>query len=156
GAPGAHRTPCHRVIRIRIYLVTQRRGTRGMQGVGTMSLKQLAGSSAKMVGVVVACGLAVASAPQGASGSTDPYASYPSSMTISGVCRDFRAKNLPGGHPDMELNPPNGYAIFSGIVADNLNASGMPVFASTGYKVTTQAVDSQNRPIIGAKSYITP
>ncbi|MEX2217657.1 MAG: fibro-slime domain-containing protein [Phycisphaerales bacterium] len=89
-----------------------------------------------------------------AAGATDPYAGAPSSVTITGVCRDFRAKNTAGGHPDMELTPARGQGVYAGMVGDMLDAEGKPTFLSTGYKVTTQATDFQGRPVIGPKPYI--
>ena len=38
----------------------------------------------------------------------DPYAGLPSAMHLTGVVRDFRARNVAGGHPDFELAPTAG------------------------------------------------
>jgi fibro-slime domain-containing protein len=93
-------------------------------------------------------------APASVTAVDDPYANYPATMDVNGVARDFRARNVNGGHPDMELSPPQGYALYSGVVANELDSEGKPAFASTGYKVTTQATDSLGRPVIGPKPYI--
>jgi len=100
-------------------------------------------------------GLGLWSMPGSASGTDDPYSNYPATMDISGVCRDFRARNVNVGHPDMEMSPPQGYALYSGIVSDEMDSQGKPVFLSTGHKVTTQATDSNGKPVIGAKSYLS-
>lgn len=93
-------------------------------------------------------------ASSGAWATDDAYASYPSGVTLSGICRDFKARTVPCGHPDFELDPPRGFGVYAGIASDALDEEGKPAFASTGYKVTTQPVDSEGRPIIGARSYI--
>lgn len=80
----------------------------------------------------------------------------PATITLNGVCRDFKWASETNGHPDFEYVPTGGYAHYVGQVADTLDADGKPVFASTGYKVNTQATDAQGRnrmPV--AKSYIT-
>lgn len=85
---------------------------------------------------------------------SDPLADTPPTLTLSGVLRDFHPRNSPGGHPDMELEPPRGFGLYASIVQDTLDADLKPVFLSTGHKVTTQSVDSQGRPIITPRPYI--
>ena len=108
----------------------------------------------KVLALAAVAGLTLTTTPGSAGAADDPYGNFPSSITISGVFRDFRARNVNGGHPDMELNPPRGYAVYQSMVSDSLGSDGKPVFASTGYKTTTQAGDSQGRAIVGPKSYI--
>lgn len=79
-----------------------------------------------------------------------------SSMTINGIFRDFRESQVNGGHPDFENQPVSGRGIYVGIAANALNNEGKPVFASVGTKLSTQALDSSNRPIIGSKPYLAP
>jgi fibro-slime domain-containing protein len=110
--------------------------------------------SMKVAVLAGAAGLAFWCAPGSATGADDPYSNYPSSVSIVGLARDFRAKNVKGGHPDMELNPPQGYGLYCGIVANSLDSDGKPAFASTGHKTSTQATDSLGRTIIGAKPYL--
>ncbi|MEX2217658.1 MAG: fibro-slime domain-containing protein [Phycisphaerales bacterium] len=105
--------------------------------------------------VVLAGVLAPALASPGGPAPDDRYAHFPSSLTVSGVRRDFRPLGQSGGHPDMELAPPSGPGIYAGIVRDFLGQDGKPVFAGTGWKVTTQAIDGAGRPWIGPKPYIT-
>jgi fibro-slime domain-containing protein len=54
------------------------------------------------------------------------------------------------------MEPARGYGLYGGIVQDTLDAEGKPVFASTGYKVVTQATDGDGRPVIGPRTYLTP
>src|SRR5690606_16838597 len=58
---------------------------------------------------------------------TDPYAHLPATMTLNGTVRDFR-----DSHPDFERVPTGDYGLYAGIVQDQLDADGKPVFASTG------------------------
>jgi len=86
---------------------------------------------------------------------TDPYASLPASITLNGIVRDFKWRTETGGHTDFEWQPTGGFNHYVGMAADTLDSDGKPVFASTGYKVTTQATDASSRnrmPV--AKSYI--
>ena len=86
----------------------------------------------------------------------DPYATLPSTIQLSGTCRDFKWANESGGHPDFEWQPTAGYGHYVGSVADALDSEGKPVFASTGYRTTTEATDASNRNIMTvAKSYIS-
>jgi fibro-slime domain-containing protein len=76
---------------------------------------------------------------------TDPYAHLPASIQLTGVLRDFNASNVSGGHPDFQRQPTGGFGHYVGQAADNLDADGKPVMASTGKKVSTQARDSAGR-----------
>ncbi len=78
----------------------------------------------------------------------------PGSITLSGIVRDFQERAV-GGHQDFERRPTNGFGQYIGIVADQLDDQGDPVFASTGYKLTSQFRDSDGRNICPPKSYIT-
>lgn len=100
--------------------------------------------------------LAGAAAPAWAQSSGDPFAALPSKITVAGVARDFRASNVVGGHPDFELNPPQGWGVYMGIVQDDLDENGKPVFKSTGYKVTQDWLDSKGRAMISPRPYIEP
>lgn len=104
--------------------------------------------------LIAGAGLAGGAAMSQTSG-TDQYANLPPTMTLTGVCRDFRWGTQTGGHPDFEWVPTDGYAHYANSVADNLDSEGKPVFRSAGFKVTTQARDAQGRNIIPAsKSYL--
>jgi len=87
---------------------------------------------------------------------TDPYASLPATMTLTGMCRDFKWSTQTGGHADFEYVPTGGYGHYVGSVADTLDSSGNPVFLSTGKLVSKEAVDASGRnrmPV--TKTYIS-
>ncbi|MHA7628615.1 DUF4215 domain-containing protein [Corallococcus sp. M7] len=62
-----------------------------------------------------------------------PAAPPPSPLTLPIVYRDFRGKDLPGGHIDFE----NANGAESGIVQIPLGADGKPVYAKTGVSSAT-------------------
>ncbi|MBX3390251.1 MAG: fibro-slime domain-containing protein [Phycisphaeraceae bacterium] len=105
-------------------------------------------------------GLAVAGAlltPSKAPARTadDPYAALPSSLTLYGVCRDFKWASETGGHKDFEFVPSGGYGHYTNMVKDELDADGKPAFKSQGNKVSTEAMDASSRNIMPvAKSYL--
>ncbi len=79
----------------------------------------------------------------------------PSSITLTGLVRDFRPRTVTGGHPDFERQPTGGFGHYVGSVEDQLDADGKPRFASTGFRVATQRTDSARRNIMPVtKSYI--
>jgi fibro-slime domain-containing protein len=107
--------------------------------------------------VVAAGGAAGLAGADGAAGPTnDPYANLPGTISLNGVIRDFRAAGQTGGHPDFELNPSGGFGHYVGLVQDQLDSQGKPVFASAGYKVSSQWRDSAGRNRIRNRSYIAP
>jgi len=77
-------------------------------------------------------------------------------MHLTGVVRDFRARNVAGGQPDFELTPTGGLGHCVGMVADALDSDGKPVLASTGYRVSAEWRDNQDRNIQRPRSYIAP
>jgi fibro-slime domain-containing protein len=85
----------------------------------------------------------------------DQYANLPPQMILTGTVHDFRARLDPGGHTDFEWQPTAGFGHYVGEVADSLDSDGFPVFASTGYKVTTEWHDASGRNIISPRSYLT-
>lgn len=102
--------------------------------------------------LVLAAGLAASVAP--ASRQADPYANLPSSIQLTGVVRDFKARGTTGGHNDFELNPSGGFNHVQNMVKDELGTDGNPMYKSAGYKVNTQWRDSAGRNRIQSKSYI--
>ncbi len=82
-----------------------------------------------------------AEAQQSAGGGT----SLPETIQLTGVVRDFKARNVAGGHPDFQRQPTAGFGHYAYQVADTLDSDGKPQFSSTGYKVTTQWRDAQGR-----------
>ncbi|MBL0927571.1 MAG: fibro-slime domain-containing protein [Phycisphaerales bacterium] len=100
-------------------------------------------------------GMMLSPAPTHARQSADPFARLPSSITLTGVARDFRERGVTNGHPDFERQPTGGFGVYNRMVQDDLGSDGAPVFRSTGQRVTGWATDRQGRRIIGSKSYIT-
>lgn len=84
----------------------------------------------------------------------DPYQGLPGTLRISGIVRDFRDQQTAGGHPDFNIIPTLGRGHYIGIVADDLNEDGDPVFVSTGHKVMQEWRDEQSRNICPPKPYI--
>lgn len=78
----------------------------------------------------------------------------PQSLTLTGVVRDFRERTASGGHPDFERQPTAGFGHYTGMVADTLDGEGKPVFATTGFRVSSQARDAQGRQMMQPRSYI--
>jgi fibro-slime domain-containing protein len=111
----------------------------------------------RAIAVISLAGLAVGvlgawTAPRAATSreETNP----PTSFKLTATLRDFRAREMTGGHTDFEWIPANGYGHYIGQVADTLNAQGLPVFASTGYKVEQEWQDAEGRNIMNPRSYI--
>lgn len=84
----------------------------------------------------------------------DSYSHLPPSMKLTGVVRDFRDQQTAAGHVDFNITPAGGLGHYVGIVADQLDAEGKPVFASPGYLVTAQWRDERCRNIMPPKSYV--
>ncbi|MBX3364807.1 MAG: fibro-slime domain-containing protein [Phycisphaeraceae bacterium] len=87
--------------------------------------------------------------------SGDAYASLPATLTLTGTIRDFKSASESGGHPDFQRQPTRGFAHYQGMVADQLDADGKPVMASTGYKTTANWRDAQGRNIMKPRSHIS-
>ena len=103
-------------------------------------------------GALTACltSVAIAGGPGGTGGAADNYdanATRPEGINLTGVVRDFRERNIPGGHPDFEVDPVEGFGLCMGNVAPALDADGKPVFTGEGRKCSAQATDSEGRAI---------
>jgi fibro-slime domain-containing protein len=103
--------------------------------------------------IAALAGLAVVTGPVNAR--VDQYANLPSTVVLTGTIRDFKAVNESGGVADFERQPTAGYAHYVGQAGDQLGSEGVPVFASTGYKVMTEWKDASGRNIIRPKEYIS-
>ena len=103
-------------------------------------------------GLILAAGLAgsLSFARQTGGGPPPPPPpDLPMTLVLTGVVRDFHARNVPTvGHPDFELSPGAGYGVYAKLVQDNLDADDKPVFRSVGNKVTSQAADASGRKIL--------
>lgn len=107
----------------------------------------------------VAGAMAVIGAPQQSQARqdtvTDPFASLPATMQLQGTARDFRERTEAGGHADFERQPTRGFGHYVGMVADDLDSDGKPVFATTGRLVSAQRRDAAGRNIMPTtKSYV--
>lgn len=116
--------------------------------MSTNTAKAIAGLT-----LVAAAGLAANMAP--ASSDNDPYSNLPATLSLTGTVRDVKARTETGGHTDFEFQPTGGYAHYQGMVQNQLGSDGKPVFASTGYKVSTNWRDAAGRNRISPKDYIS-
>lgn len=105
----------------------------------------------KLAGVLCLGGLFLTTAwmiqPKGASasGGSDPYSFLPDRYELVAVVRDFRGADEQGGHPDFESF---GGTTTVGLVADHLDADGLPVAADLrGQTIVTEYKDSEGRNI---------
>lgn len=96
-------------------------------------------------GVIGGLGVAAPGLVSDDNDTTDPFASLPSSFTVSATVRDFLPYGVNGGHPDFERWT-GGVRV--GLAAQELDNEGKPVAASlTGNNIITEFRDSQNQPI---------
>ena len=73
--------------------------------------------------------------------------SGPEEMFLTGVVRDFHERTAPGGHPDFERQPDNGFGHYSGMVELYLGEDGNPVSTGDGFKVNSQWRNSDGCPV---------
>ena len=107
--------------------------------------------------IMVAAGIMIPGASVVGTQSSDPFANLPATLSLNGIIRDFKGRDQSGGHNDFELVPTGGYGHYVGQCADLLDADGKPVFASKGFKVSSQARDASGRNRMArAKPYIDP
>lgn len=105
-----------------------------------------------MLMVAGSCGAAASFLPMGkaearpssASGSN----SLPQVLTITGIARDFKARDETGGHPDFQRQPTRGFGHYIGQVRTELDSDGKPQWATSGYRLTQQARDSAGRNVM--------
>ncbi|MAO20842.1 MAG: hypothetical protein CMJ35_03920 [Phycisphaerae bacterium] len=110
-----------------------------------LALSVFAGSA-----LTLCAGTAGAASPGG-----DQFANLPEKVVLTGIVRDFKERGVEGGHTDFEYRPAGGFGHYMGIVSDYLGEDDKPVFNSTGFKVSSDWKDVDNRKMISAKPYIT-
>jgi len=116
------------------------------------------GKQAKVIamgGLVLAAGLAASLAGSAGAQDGDSFASLPSTITLTGVVRDFRERSVTGGHPDFQRQPTGGFGHYMQQSTDTLDDEGKPLFRSTGNMVASAWRDRSGRNIINTKSYIS-
>jgi len=75
-------------------------------------------------------------------------------ISLTGVFRDFKAHNVRNGHPDFGSTPTQGRGLYCNVMGDDLNQEGDPVPVSRGYKVSTQARNSRGENIMSPKAHM--
>lgn len=80
--------------------------------------------------------------------------SLPTSITLTGIVRDFRGRDENNGHVDFEWEPGDGFGHYIDQVQDTLGPDGLPRFNSVGRRVLTQWTDASGRNIIRPRPYI--
>jgi len=78
---------------------------------------------------------------------TEPGSDPPESITLTGVVRDFRHRNVQGGHPDFQKRPDRGFGLYCGNISPLLGPNKKPVFTGGGSKVYQQWRNSAGDPI---------
>lgn len=87
-------------------------------------------------------------------GQSDPFGHLPNVISLTGTVRDFRARTDQGGHADFQRQPTAGFGHYIGQVADELDADGKPVFASTGFRLSSNWRDARGRNVMPSRPYI--
>lgn len=106
-----------------------------------------------VTGLAMIAGLASLAVPAHAS-SEDPYASLPGTIELQGLVRDFKARNVAGGHPEFQRQPSSGFGHYVNMIEDTLGSDDKPVYKSIGNRLTRPFKDASGRQIIPTKSYI--
>ena len=104
-----------------------------------------------VLALAAAAGLCTPASAQSAGG--DGYSNLPATLTLTGVVRDFKARELSGGHADFQRQPTAGFGHYIGMVADDLDAEGKPVYASTGRKISSNWRDAAGRNIMPPRAH---
>ncbi|HVZ94393.1 MAG TPA: fibro-slime domain-containing protein [Phycisphaerales bacterium] len=88
----------------------------------------------------------IAGTPQAAEARPDD-SGVASTITLTGVVRDFKGVSENGGHADFEITPNGGYGHYAANIAATLDADGKPTFTGTGKRVATEWTDNRGRNI---------
>lgn len=59
----------------------------------------------------------------------------PTSISLTGVVRDFRERTVANGHPDFEITPTHGFGHYCGAISADIGSDRRPVFIGGGFKV---------------------
>lgn len=94
-----------------------------------------------LIPTLAAAGLAtglIAVAPSPATPNAQAADDPPAEVVLTGIVRDFKARTVTGGHPDMQLQPSRGFGHYVGNIALDIGPDRKPVFVGGGKKVTSQ------------------
>jgi len=100
------------------------------------------------LGLATAAGLLLALQVSPADATSDPHASLPETIVLTGTVRDFKERSASGGHPDFERRPGGGFGHYAGIASYQLDEDGKPDFRSMGFKVTSNWRDAHGNSIM--------
>lgn len=103
--------------------------------------------------LLVAAALATGLPAPAALATADQHAGLPETIILTGVIRDFKARDE-GGHPDFQRRPDAGFGHYVYMVADDLDDDGKPVFNSQGYKLFSNWTDAQGNPISPPREHL--
>ncbi len=103
--------------------------------------------------LLVATALATGLPAPAALATADQHAGLPETMVLTGVVRDFKARDE-GGHADFQRRPDAGFGHYVYMVADDLDDDGKPAFNSTGYKLFSNWTDANGNPISPPRDHI--
>lgn len=103
--------------------------------------------------LLVATALATGLPAPAALATADQHAGLPETIILTGVIRDFKARDE-GGHPDFQRRPDAGFGHYVYMVADELDDDGKPVFNSQGYKLFSNWTDAQGNPISPPREHL--
>ncbi|MEZ6211717.1 MAG: fibro-slime domain-containing protein [Phycisphaerales bacterium] len=117
-----------------------------------MSSKSTRNALMTALGLATAAGLVFApgAATSAVASGDNNFADLPDEITLTGVVRDFRARNETNGHPDFEMSGSTeaGYGHYVGMVQAMLDSDKKPVAGGrNAHKISVNWTDSQNRPI---------
>ena len=97
--------------------------------------------------LLVVCAAPLALAPLSAGTPAAPEGDPPAAITLTGIVRDFKERTKPGGHPDFERQPANGFGQYCNNLQPILGEDKKPVFKGGGFKLGSQWRDSSGRNI---------
>ena len=111
-----------------------------------MNHKRLRDGISTVLGLAAAGAALVLIGPAAADASSG-LEGEPRRVTLGATVRDFDERLLEGGHPDFESRPSGGFGLTAGLVDDELDGHGRPVFAGQGRRVLHTWRNAAGEPI---------
>ena len=71
----------------------------------------------------------------------------PDVIELTGIVRDFKAYNKPGGHSDFQKKPMSGFGLYFGNISPTIGEDDKPKFVGGGHKLTSKWKDENGNPI---------